>query len=133
MYIQQVGKVCGVTLELLADQNPVNIGLMEVLIVDNNCTDGTHVGVVEAFRERLPIRRVTESRQGLAHARNRAMEDFRGDVLLFTDDDVRLGPGWLAAYQDAIHRFSEADYFGGRIYRIGAMQSLGGSGITLCR
>jgi glycosyltransferase involved in cell wall biosynthesis len=87
---------------------------MEVLIVDNNCTDGT-VSVVEEFRERLPIRRVTESRQGLAQARNRAVAEFRGKVLLFTDDDVRLERGWLAAYQDAIHRFPGADYFGGRI------------------
>ena len=87
---------------------------MEVLIVDNNCTDGT-VNVVEAFQERLPIRRVTESQQGLAHARNRAVAEFRGDVLLFTDDDVRFGTDWLAAYQDAIRRFPDADYFGGRI------------------
>ena len=43
------------------------------------------------------------------------MEEFRGDVLLFTDDDIRLVTGWLAAYQDAIRRFPEADYFGGRI------------------
>ena len=43
------------------------------------------------------------------------MAEFRGDVLLFTDDDVRFGPGWLAAYQDAIRRFPDADYFGGRI------------------
>ena len=102
------------TLNSFASQIDINLGPVEVLIVDNNCTDDTPK-VVEAFRERLPIRRVTESRQGLAHARNRAVADFRGDVLLFTDDDVRLGPGWLAAYQDAIRRFPDADYFGGRI------------------
>jgi GT2 family glycosyltransferase len=43
------------------------------------------------------------------------VKEFRGDVLLFTDDDVRLGPGWLRAYQNAIRRFPDADYFGGRI------------------
>jgi glucosyl-dolichyl phosphate glucuronosyltransferase len=102
------------TLGSLAGQKNINLGAMEVLVVDNNCTDGT-INVVEKFRERLPIRRVTEDRQGLAHARNRAVAEFRGDVLLFTDDDVRLGPGWLAAYQDAICRFSNAEYFGGRI------------------
>jgi glucosyl-dolichyl phosphate glucuronosyltransferase len=53
--------------------------------------------------------------KGLAQARNRAVADFRGDVLLFTDDDVTFGPGWVAAYQDAIRRFPDADYFGGRI------------------
>ena len=102
------------TLDSLARQSDINLDTVEVLVVDNNCTDGT-VNVVEAFRGGLPIRRVTESQQGLAHARNRAAADFRGDVLLFTDDDVRLGPGWLAAYQGAFRRFPDADYFGGRI------------------
>ncbi len=102
------------TLNSFISQNDINDGSVEVLIVDNNCTDDTHK-VVEAFRERLPIRRVTESKQGLAHARNKAVAEFQGDVLLFTDDDVRLDPGWLAAYQDALCRFPEADYFGGRI------------------
>jgi GT2 family glycosyltransferase len=41
--------------------------------------------------------------------------EFRGDVLLFTDDDVTFGTGWLSAYQEAIRRFPAADYFGGRI------------------
>jgi glycosyltransferase involved in cell wall biosynthesis len=102
------------TLNSFAAQNDVNVDTVELLIVNNNCTDDTDE-VVEAFRERLAIRRVTESRQGLAHARNKAVAEFRGEVLLFTDDDVRLETGWLAAYQDAIHRFPEADYFGGRI------------------
>jgi glycosyltransferase involved in cell wall biosynthesis len=102
------------TLESLASQRNIKTGALEVLIVDNNCTDDTQ-GVVEAFREKLPIRSVTERRQGLANARNRAICESRGDFLLFTDDDVRLGTGWLAAYQDALLRFPEADYFGGRI------------------
>jgi glycosyltransferase involved in cell wall biosynthesis len=79
----------------------------EVLIVDNNCTDGT-AQVVESFRNKLPILRVLETLQGLAHARNRAVAEFRGDLLLFTDDDVRLEAGWLAAYLEASRRFPEA-------------------------
>jgi glycosyltransferase involved in cell wall biosynthesis len=86
----------------------------EVLIVDNNSTDDT-AQVVEAFRNKLPIRRVLETRQGASHARNRAVAEFCGDLLLFTDDDVRLDAGWLAAYLDASRQFPEADYFGGRI------------------
>jgi len=87
---------------------------MEVLVVDNNSTDITP-RVLEAFQKQLPIRCVTESQQGLANARNRAATEFRGDVILFTDDDVRLERGWLAGYQDAIRRFPNAEYFGGRI------------------
>ena len=98
----------------LARQRDVNFGTIEVLVVDNNCTDNT-LDVVDSFREKLPLRVVTETRQGLAHARNRAVAEFRGDVIVFTDDDVRLEPRWLAAYQDAIRCFPNADYFGGRI------------------
>jgi glycosyltransferase involved in cell wall biosynthesis len=100
------------TLESLARQN--NIETCEVLIVDNNCSDGT-VEVVDSFRDRLPVRLVRESQQGLAHARNKAAAEFHGDTLLFTDDDVRFEAGWLTAYQDAVVIFPDADYFGGRI------------------
>jgi glucosyl-dolichyl phosphate glucuronosyltransferase len=70
----------------------------EVLIIDNNCTDGT-VHLVNEFRERLPIRRIVEGQQGLSFARNRAAAEFRGDFLLFTDDDVRVTSGWLSSYR----------------------------------
>ena len=102
------------TLHSLAKQDDIHSNLVEVLIVDNNCTDDTS-NVVETFREKLPVWRVTERQQGLACARNRAAADFRGNVLLFTDDDMRFGSGWLTAYRDAIRRFPDADYFGGRI------------------
>ena len=102
------------TLYSLVSQKGIESESIEVLVVDNNCTDITPK-VLEAFRKSLPIRCVTESQQGLANARNRAAAEFRGDVILFTDDDVRLERGWLAAYQDAIRRFPNAEYFGGRI------------------
>jgi glucosyl-dolichyl phosphate glucuronosyltransferase len=102
------------TLESLARLDDINSSSVEVLIVDNSSTDNTS-GVVESFQGRLPVRRVMESRQGLAYARNRAVKEFDGDVLLFTDDDMKLAPGWLAAFRDAINRFPDADYFGGRI------------------
>ena len=102
------------TLNSFTSQIDINSGRVELLVVDNNCTDSTPQ-VIEAFRKRLPIRKVTETRQGLAYARNRAVVEFQGDVLLFTDDDVRLEPSWLAAYLDAIRLFPDADFFGGRI------------------
>ena len=102
------------TLNSLVSQKGIESDSIEVLVVDNNSTDITPK-VLESFRRSLPVRWVTESQQGLAYARNRAAAEFRGDVLLFTDDDVRLERGWLAAYQDAIRRFPNAEYFGGRI------------------
>ena len=102
------------TLDSIAKLNDINSTAVEILIVDKNCNDGSS-NAVEAFREKLPIHRVSEPRDGLAYARNKAVTEFRGDVLLFTDDDVTLAPGWLAVYEDAIRRFPDADYFGGRI------------------
>ena len=107
-------KSLGRTLDSIARLNDINSTAVEILIVDKNCNDGSS-NVVEAFREKLPIHRVSESRDGLAYARNKAVTEFRGDVLLFTDDDVTVAPGWLAAYEDAIRHFPDADYFGGRI------------------
>lgn len=103
-----------VTLDSLASQTGVELSSVDVLIIDNNSTDDTEL-VVDAFADRLPIRRVVELRQGLSHARNRSVSEFRGDVLLFADDDVRLGQTWLAAFKEAIRRFPDAEYFGGRI------------------
>src|SRR5262245_38638056 len=102
------------TLNSLVSQKGIESEAIEVLVVDNNSTDITPK-VLEAFRKSLPVRCMTESQQGLANARNRAAAEFRGDVVLFTDDDVRFERGWLSAYQGAIRRFPNAEYFGGRI------------------
>ena len=88
--------------------------LTEILIVDNNSTDATPE-VVDQFRSELPIRRVVETSQGLSHARNRAVVEFKSDTLLFTDDDVLPDRNWVSAYASAISEFPDAKFFGGRI------------------
>jgi glucosyl-dolichyl phosphate glucuronosyltransferase len=88
--------------------------LHELLIIDNNSTDAT-ANIVESFSPDLPIRRVVERAQGLSHARNRAIVEFRGEVLVFIDDDVLLDRDWLSTYAEAFSKFSEAQFFGGRI------------------
>jgi GT2 family glycosyltransferase len=102
------------TLESLRAQAGIERLEWELLVVDNNSTDATRE-VVEAGAASLPVRYVTEPRQGLSHARNRALDEFRGAVLLFTDDDVVLDGGWLRAYAAAIQRFPDASYLGGRV------------------
>ena len=86
----------------------------ELLVVDNNSSDGTRQ-VIEAFGEGHPVRVLAERRQGLSHARNRALRACRGDLIAFTDDDVTLDPGWLEAYAGARARHQNAGYFGGPI------------------
>lgn len=53
--------------------------------------------------------------QGLSAARNRALRECRGQVVLFTDDDLSLDTDWIVAYERAFAQHTEADWFGGRI------------------
>lgn len=86
----------------------------ELVLVDNNCTDDT-AAVVEKHAKALPIRRVVEPKQGHSHARNRAVDEARGEMILWTDDDVLASENWLAEYARVARAFPEAGYFGGQV------------------
>jgi len=87
----------------------------ELLVMDNASTDHTRT-VVREFETALPLRYIHESTQGLSYARNRAVAETAGsEILLFTDDDVRVEPGWIAAFAAAADACPEADFFGGRV------------------
>ena len=88
---------------------------VELIVVDNASTDRTRE-VIEACAARHPeVRYVLEKRPGLSNARNAALAAARGDVIAFTDDDVRPNPDWL----DEIHAEFERDprlaLLGGRV------------------
>jgi glycosyltransferase involved in cell wall biosynthesis len=102
------------TLESLVNQSGINDIDWELLLIDNNSSDTTPE-VAERFTDRLPLRYVFEGTQGLSAARNRALKEFSGELLVFTDDDVVLDQHWLAAYFRAAKEFPGAAYFGGRI------------------
>ncbi len=86
----------------------------ELLVVDNNSTDDTPA-VLERHRGQLPMRPLHERAQGLAHARNRGINEARYDWILFTDDDVQIGEDWLNTFAAAIERHPEAVVAGGPI------------------
>lgn len=68
----------------------------EVLVIDNNSTDHTRAVVAEFAHAHPAPRYVREEKQGLDHARNRAIAEARGQVLLFGDDDILVRPDWIA-------------------------------------
>jgi hypothetical protein len=86
----------------------------ELLVVNNNCTDDTDA-VIAKHASALPLIRLLETKQGLSHARNCALEHMRGELLIWTDDDVLVDPGWLAAYVEAAAANPGAGYFGGPV------------------
>jgi glucosyl-dolichyl phosphate glucuronosyltransferase len=86
----------------------------EFLLVDNGSTDNT-AEVAMTFADRLPMRVVREDTPGLSNARNKGVSEARGRYLCWTDDDVVIDPGWLAAYVEAFRKHPDAAIFGGRV------------------
>lgn len=86
----------------------------ELLVCDNNSSDGTRA-VVESRMDRLPLRYLHEPRQGLGHAHNRLLAEASSSWLLILDDDVRVDPGWLAAYVEMIGRYPKARCLAGQV------------------
>jgi glycosyltransferase involved in cell wall biosynthesis len=86
----------------------------ELLVVNNNCTDGTDE-VIGSFTGRLPIRRLFEPKPGHSNARNLAIAESTGSYILWTDDDTLVDPNWIASYHEAALRWPGAAVFGGPI------------------
>lgn len=86
----------------------------ELLVVNNCCTDDTDE-VLARYRDELPLRRLYEPKPGQSNARNCAIHEASGDLLVWTDDDVLVSPDWLAAYATAAREFPDFSVFGGRV------------------
>ena len=86
----------------------------ELLVVNNGSSDDTDEVIARRGRH-LPLRRLCEPRPGLSHARNLAATEARGELVVWTDDDVSVDPHWAAAYWSAARRYPEASFFGGTI------------------
>lgn len=74
----------------------------EILVVDNNSSDDTAT-VIQGLSAQLGsrFRSVSEPRQGLSYARNRAIAEARGEIICFIDDDALADKDWLAAHAEA--------------------------------
>ena len=66
------------------------------LLVINNGTDSATSEIANAESlAHLHPRCVFEPRRGKGHACNRALAEAKGEVLLWTDDDVRVPKDWI--------------------------------------
>ena len=86
----------------------------EVLVIDNNSTDNTAEAVREFATAQPTPRYIRETQQGLDYARNRAIAEARGEIVVFGDDDILVQPDWLA--QIAVPLLAD-----GAVRRIGAV------------
>jgi GT2 family glycosyltransferase len=81
---------------------------VEVIVVDNASRDETPTVVRETRLDHMEVRYLLEPRRGKAHALNTGMGLARGDLLLFTDDDVLLAEDWLEEMVAALNNGCDA-------------------------
>ena len=89
----------------------------EIVLVNNNSTDTTE-SECQRFAANFPqvqFRYFVETKQGLSHARNRGIDESRGDVLVFLDDDSFVKPEYLSNLKNQLEKHPEAMAFGGKI------------------
>lgn len=101
------------TLDAMARLEPPEGGF-EIIVGDNGSGDDT-AAVLNSAAGRVPLRSFTESVPGKNRVLNRAVDMSRGELLVFTDDDVLPDPGWLKAYVVAAEAFPDDAVFGGAI------------------
>ena len=89
----------------------------ECIVVNNNSQDDT-LARFEAFATEHPainLRIVTETRQGLSHARNRGIDESRGEYIAIIDDDERINEQFISSYVALFDAYPDAASAGGPI------------------
>lgn len=82
----------------------------EIIIVDNNSTDGTRDVIA-----RYPVRLLVEKdRQSSYAARNLGLREARGEIIAFTDSDARAHANWLRNGIERMER-DRIDYLSCRV------------------
>jgi glycosyltransferase involved in cell wall biosynthesis len=87
----------------------------EVIVIDNNSPDNTREIVERAMPAfPVPLRYAFEREQGRSAALNCGFRLAQGDIIVTTDDDVRVEPDWLNRIEAGLAS-QQCDYVGGRV------------------
>ena len=76
----------------------------EVIVVDNGSDDATPELLARWCSEHPEFRTKREERPGISRGMNAGIRMARAPLLLFTDDDVVVPPGWIHAYAEFFSR-----------------------------
>ena len=88
----------------------------EVIVVDNHSNDNTKKVVNEfSLTSKVDITYVVENKRGLSNARNRGVEESKGEIVAFTDDDCIVDVNWLNCLMNEFSSDSAVSGIGGRV------------------
>lgn len=100
-------------LETLERQQTDGAFTFEIVVADNDGTRSAESVVREfAGRSKIPTTYASESRQNIALARNKTIENARGDYIAFVDDDEFPDDHWLATLLKAVDQYQCAGVLG---------------------
>ena len=99
------------TLESLASARLPG-SVREVLVVENGGAQGARE-VVDALRDRLPIRYLLMEDGNKSRALNRALRETSADLVYFLDDDVLLEEATVESYVETAARYGPGHHFSG--------------------
>ncbi len=88
----------------------------EIILVDNNSTDNTSE-IAKGFLDQSNFRYLLETSPGLSHARNRGLNEAKGEYVGYIDDDARAKYDWLETAINIINAHQgKIDCLGGPYY-----------------
>lgn len=89
----------------------------EIVLVNNNSTDNTE-SECQRFQQDFPDIRFNyciELNQGLSYARNRGIQESKGDILVYVDDDALVNKEYLQTYVNFFEKNPDIATAGGPI------------------
>jgi glycosyltransferase involved in cell wall biosynthesis len=89
----------------------------EIVLVNNNSTDSTETECNKFSKdyENVVFRYFVETNQGLSYARNRGIQEAKGEVVVYVDDDATINKEYLQTYYDFFEKDNKVEAAGGPI------------------
>lgn len=106
-------------------------GTYEVIVVDNNSSDGTPAYLEELARREPRLKLVlNQANRGFAGGNNDGLRIASGDVVVLLNNDTRVTPGWLDALGSALRNDPGIGLVGPVSNSVGNEQKIHTVGIT---
>ncbi|MFK7828623.1 MAG: glycosyltransferase family 2 protein [Congregibacter sp.] len=87
---------------------------LSVIGIDNAPTDSSGK-VLRSYEQRLPLKILQQPKPGKNAALNLAIAHSRGEIVVFTDDNIIPNVDWIVRLTEAFHKNPDFDLFGGAV------------------